>query len=149
MLARESAGRFRAFSAGTRPQSELNPHAIDVLENLGHDVSRLRSKDVSEFQRPDAPRMDFVFTVCDQAANEDCPSWPGQPVSAHWGMPDPAKVQGAAAEKSLVFMEAYRMLRHRLSAFVALPVASLDRISLQRRLDQIGRHGASADLKEI
>jgi arsenate reductase len=149
ILAREGAGRFRAFSAGTRPFSELNPHAIDVLRHLGHDVSGLRSKNVSEFRQPDAPRMDFVFTVCDRAANEECPSWPGQPISAHWGMRDPVKVQGSDAEKSLAFMEAYRTLRHRLSAFVALPVASLDRISLQRQIDAISREDATVKPKAV
>ena len=149
ILAREGAGKFRAFSAGTRPNSELNPHAITVLQSLGHDVSALRSKNISEFQQPDAPRMDFVFTVCDRAANEECPSWPGQPISAHWGMPDPVKAQGTEAEKAFAFMEAYRTLRHRISAFVALPVASLDRISLQRRVDAIGREDAAPDVKAV
>lgn len=149
ILAREGGARFRAFSAGTRPRSELNPHAIAVLRHLGHDISGLRAKHVSEFQGADAPRMDFVFTVCDRAANEECPPWPGQPISAHWGMPDPVKVEGTEAEKSLAFMEAYRTLRHRLSAFVALPVASLDRISLQRRLDAIGREDAVSDLRAV
>ncbi len=149
ILAREGAGRFRAFSAGTRPYSELNPHAVAVLKHLGHDVSGLRAKNIAEFQGPDAPRLDFVFTVCDRAANEECPSWPGQPISAHWGMPDPVKVEGTTAEKSLAFMDAYRTLRHRLSAFVALPVASLDRISLQRRVDAIGREDAIPDLKAV
>ena len=113
ILAREGAGKFRAFSAGTRPHSELNPHAITVLQNLGHDVSGLRSKNISEFQQPDAPRMDLVFTVCDRAANEECPPWPGQPISAHWGMPDPVKAQGTEAEKAFAFMEAYRTMKHR------------------------------------
>lgn len=147
ILAREGAGTFRAFSAGTRPYSELNPHAIAMLMHLGHDISRLRAKNVAEFQGPNAPRLDFVLTVCDRAANEECPSWPGQPISAHWGTPDPVEVEGTEAEKSLAFMEAYRTLRHRLSAFVALPVASLDRISLQRRLDAIGREQAEPGLK--
>ncbi len=149
ILAREGAGNFRAFSAGTRPSSELNPHVITVLQNLGHDVAGLRSKNISEFQQPDVPRMDFVFTVCDRAANEECPSWPGQPISAHWGMPDPVKAQGTEAEKAFAFMEAYRTLRHRISAFVALPVASLDRMSLQRRVDAIGREDAAPDVKAV
>jgi ArsR family transcriptional regulator, arsenate/arsenite/antimonite-responsive transcriptional repressor / arsenate reductase (thioredoxin) len=147
ILNREGAGRFRAFSAGTRPKIEPNPHVIAVLRQLGHDVSGLRSKRLEEFQGPDAPKMDFVFTVCDQAANEECPVWPGHPISAHWGMPDPAGVDGTDAEKALAFREAYSMLRHRLAGFVALPMASLDRISLQKRLDEIGREQATADEK--
>ncbi|MEL6480604.1 MAG: metalloregulator ArsR/SmtB family transcription factor [Pseudomonadota bacterium] len=139
ILAKEGAGKFRAFSAGTRPFSELNPHAIEVLEKLGHDVSVLRSKNIAEFQGPDAPELDFVFTVCDRAANEECPPWPGQPVSAHWGMPDPVKADGTESERGLAFLEAYRTLKHRLTGFLALPVAELDRISLQKRLDEIGR----------
>ncbi|MEC9433790.1 MAG: metalloregulator ArsR/SmtB family transcription factor [Pseudomonadota bacterium] len=137
ILAREGGGRFRAFSAGTRPYSELNPHAVAVLRELGHDVAALRAKNVAEFQGPDAPALDFVFTVCDLAANEECPPWPGQPISAHWGMPDPVKVEGSDAEKGLAFLDAYRGLHRRLSAFMELPLESLDRISLQRRLDAI------------
>jgi len=109
---------------------------------MGHDVSVLRAKHVSEFQEPDAPRMDFVFTVCDRAANEECPPWPGQPISAHWGMPDPVKVTGTPAEKALAFREAYRTLNHRLSGFIELPLETLDRLSLQQRLDRIGRETA-------
>lgn len=139
ILNREGAGKFRAFSAGTRPYSELNPHAVALLGKLGHDVSVLRAKNVAEFQRPDAPRMDFVFTVCDRAANEECPPWPGQPISAHWGMPDPVKEAGAEAEKGLAFLETYRTLHRRLSAFLSLPIADLDRISLQAQVDAIGR----------
>ena len=149
ILSREGAGRFRAFSAGTRPRPEPNLHALAVLRHLGHDVQNLRSKSLDAFQGPDAPKMDFVFTVCDQAANEECPVWPGHPISAHWGMPDPVKVQGGDAEKSLAFMEAYRTLRHRLSAFVALPVASLDRISLQRQVDAIGREDATPNREAV
>lgn len=139
ILAAEGAGRFRAFSAGTKPYSELNPHAVAVLRELGHDVSGLRAKNVAEFQGPDAPRLDFVFTVCDQAANEECPPWTGQPISAHWGLPDPVAVEGTEAEKGLAFLDAYRSLQRRISAFVSLPLESLDRISLQARLDAIAR----------
>ncbi|MGM0583096.1 MAG: metalloregulator ArsR/SmtB family transcription factor [Pseudomonadota bacterium] len=145
ILNREGAGRFNAFSAGTRPFSELNPHAVAVLEDLGHDVSGLRAKNVTEFRGEDAPKMDFVFTVCDQAANEDCPPWPGQPVSAHWGVPDPVKVEGTEAEKGLAFLQAYRALHRRLSAFMALPLDSLDRISLQGRLDAIDGQADAAE----
>ncbi|MEO0821716.1 MAG: helix-turn-helix domain-containing protein [Pseudomonadota bacterium] len=144
ILAKEGAEKFRAFSAGTRPFSELNPHAVAVLEKLGHDVSNLRAKNIGEFQKADAPKMDFVFTVCDRAANEECPPWPGQPISAHWGMPDPVKTEGTDAEKGLAFQQTYRIMRHRLTGFLALPVAELDRISLQRALDEIGRTGVEA-----
>ena len=118
---------------------ELCPIAVQVLQDKGHDVSVLRSKDVSEFARPDAPQFDFVFTVCDQAANEECPAWEGQPVSGHWGMPDPVKVEGTNAEKALAFQQAYGALKHRIEAFVALPIETLDRIALQKAVDDIGR----------
>lgn len=131
-------GRFRAFSAGTKPYSELNPYAVAQLDKLGHDVSGLRAKTVAEFQGPDAPRLDFVFTVCDNAANEECPPWPGQPINGHWGIPDPVRATGTDAEKKLAFADAYRMLKHRIASFVSLPVESLDAISLQREIDQIG-----------
>ena len=144
ILAKEGAGRFRAHSAGTRPYSELNPHAVAVLRDLGHDVAGLRAKHVSEFEGPEAPRLDFVFTVCDRAANEECPPWPGQPITAHWGVPDPVKVEGTEAEKGLAFLAAYRALHRRLAGVLALPMASLDRMSLQRALDDLGRD-ADAD----
>ena len=131
--------RFIAYSAGTKPRSELNLFALEVLEQKGHDVSFLRSKNIAEFQGPDAPDMDFVFTVCDQAANEECPAWQGQPVSAHWGLPDPVKVEGTDAEKSLAFHLTYGALRNRMIGFTALPIASLDRISLQKAVDEIGQ----------
>lgn len=139
ILRAEAGDRFEVFSAGTRPYSELNPFALEVLEAKGHDTAILRAKNVAEFQGPEAPKLDFVFTVCDQAANEDCPSWQGQPVSAHWGMPDPVKVEGTDAEKSLAFQHAYGALRNRILLFTALPLASLDRMSLQRAVDDIGR----------
>ena len=139
-LLRSAAGdRFIAYSAGTRPGTQLNPFAVQVLQDKGHDVSVLRSKDVSKFARPDAPQFDFVFTVCDQAANEECPAWEGQPVSGHWGMPDPVKVEGTNAEKALAFQQAYGALKHRIEAFVALPIETLDRIALQKAVDDIGR----------
>lgn len=139
-ILRDLAGdRFEACSAGTRPGSALNPFALAVLEDKGHDVSALRAKTIAEFQGADAPTFDFVFTVCDQAANEDCPSWQGQPISAHWGMPDPVTVAGTDAVKSLAFQHSYRALRNRITAFTALPLASLDRISLQRAVDDIGQ----------
>jgi arsenate reductase len=147
ILNREGKDKFRAFSAGTRPYSELNPHAVALLEKLGHDIGALRSKNVEEFQRPDSPAMDFVFTVCDSAANEECPPWPGQPITAHWGMPDPVKAEGTESEKGLAFLEAYRTLKHRMTGFLALPVAELDRISIQRHLDEIGRGDAPAEAR--
>jgi arsenate reductase len=139
ILAREGAGRFIAHSAGTRPRSELNPYAIAQLEKLGHDVSCLRAKHVSEFQGPEAPRFDFVFTVCDQAANEDCPPWPGLTISGHWGIADPVAATGTEAEKAVAFAEAYRMLKHRIAAFANLSIDKLDRIALQQAVDDIGR----------
>ncbi len=136
--------RFEVYSAGTRPYSELNPFALEVLRAKGHDISRLRAKNISEFRGEDAPALDFVFTVCDRAANEECPAWAGQPVSAHWGVPDPVKVAGTAAEKSLAFQRAYGELQNRIGLFTALPLASLDRMSLQREVDAIGRGGVGA-----
>ncbi|MTJ03726.1 MAG: helix-turn-helix domain-containing protein [Sediminimonas qiaohouensis] len=146
ILRNEAGDRFDVYSAGTKPYSELNPFALEVLEQKGHDISALRAKNVSEFHGEDAPRFDFVFTVCNQAANEDCPAWEGQPVSAHWGMPDPVQVEGTDAQKSLAFHQAYGALQNRIKAFTALPVSSLDRISLQRAVDDIGaaQAGASA-----
>jgi len=146
-LLREIAGdRFNVYSAGTRPSSDLNPFALQVLKDKGHDTSVLRAKTVTEFSTPDAPEMDFVFTVCNQAANEECPPWEGQPISGHWGMPDPVKAEGTDAEKSLAFQNAYGALRRRIEAFTSLPVESLDRIALQSAVDDIGRVAAE-DMK--
>ena len=131
-------GGFRAFSAGTKVNSALNPFALGILERNGHDIADLRAKHLSEFQQPGAATMDFVFTVCDTAAAEECPPWPGQPITGHWGMPDPVKSTGTDAEKALVFAQTYAGLRRRISAFVALPFDSLSRISLQSRVDAIG-----------
>ncbi|TMV15105.1 ArsR family transcriptional regulator [Arenibacterium halophilum] len=140
LLRQIRVGRFRAYSAGTLPQSTLNPIAMQVLRDKGHDTTGLRSKHISEFTGPDAPGFDFVFTVCNQAANESCPAWDGQPISGHWGMPDPVKVEGTDAEKSLAFHQAYGALKRRIEAFTALPLASLDRIALQAAVDDIGRN---------
>jgi arsenate reductase len=134
-----SPDRFNVYSAGTKPKSDLNPFALEVLEHNGHDVSELRAKNIGEFQTEDAPVLDFVFTVCDQAANEECPAWQGQTISAHWGLPDPVKVDGTDAEKSLAFRQTYGALRNRMTGFTALPIASLDRISLQKAVDDIGQ----------
>ena len=143
-LLRDLGGeRFRALSAGTRPYSELNPFALDVLRQAGHDVSALRSKNVSEFQGAEAPALDFVFTVCDRAANEECPPWPGQPITAHWGVADPVAAEGTEAERALAFRRAYDALRRRIEYFVELPIDSLDRMSLQRRLDRIDADAAT------
>jgi ArsR family transcriptional regulator, arsenate/arsenite/antimonite-responsive transcriptional repressor / arsenate reductase (thioredoxin) len=131
-------GRFRAFSAGTRPGTELNPFAIELLARNGHDVSGLRAKQVAEFQQPGSIVMDFVFTVCDAAAGEECPPWPGQPITGHWGLPDPVKATGTEAERALVFAQTYAALRRRISAFVDLPFESLTRLSLQSQVDAIG-----------
>lgn len=145
ILRKEAGDRFNVFSAGTRPYSELNPFALDVLQAKGHDTSVLRAKNVAEFQGPDAPKLDFVFTVCDRAANEDCPVWEGQPLTGHWGMPDPVKADGTAAQKSLAFQQAYGALRNRIIAFAALPFDQLDRIALQQAVDDLGRTDAGAD----
>lgn len=145
-ILRDIAGdRFTAYSAGTAHRSELNPFAVEMLVSNGHDVTPLRSKNVSEFRRADAPRMDFVFTVCDHAANEDCPTWPGQPVSGHWGIADPARVEGSDAEKSLVFQETYETLCNRVMAFASLPFEALDRAALQQCVDDIGKEIAIQD----
>lgn len=139
-LLRTLAGdRFEVFSAGTQPQSTLNPLALKVLEDKGHDVSGLRAKHISEFQSPGAPRMDFVFTVCDAAANEECPPWPGQPITGHWGQPDPVKATGTEAQRMLAFQQVYGALRNRILAFAALPLSSLDRARLQSDIDDIAR----------
>jgi arsenate reductase len=137
-LNRLGAGKFKAFSAGSHPGGRVNPFALALLEKEGIDTRFARSKSWDEFAEPDAPKMDFVFTVCDDAANETCPIWPGQPMTAHWGVPDPAKATGTDAEIALAFADAYRMLSMRISIFVNLPIASLDRLALKKRLGEIG-----------
>jgi arsenate reductase len=132
-------GRFRAYSAGSQPKGEVNPHTIHLLQSLGYDTSGFRSKSWSKFAEPGAPALDFVFTVCDNAAGETCPVWPGQPMTAHWGVPDPAEATGSQAEVALAFKDAYRMLNQRIGIFVALPIRSLDKLSLQAKLKEIGR----------
>jgi arsenate reductase (thioredoxin) len=139
ILNREGKGRFRAFSAGSHPKGEINPYAVRLLERLNYDIRSARSKSWDEFASEGAPEMDFVFTVCDDAAGEVCPVWPGQPMTAHWGVPDPASVTGSDAENAAAFADAYRMLSTRISVFVSLPIASLDRLTLQRRVDAIGK----------
>jgi arsenate reductase (thioredoxin) len=142
ILNREGMGRFKAYSAGSMPTGEVNPRALNLLRKMNYDVSGLRSKSWEEFAGPDAPNLDFVFTVCDNAANEVCPIWPGQPMSAHWGLPDPASVEGTEAEKAFAFDDTYRMLNQRISIFVSLPLESLNRLSLQKQLDAIGKAGS-------
>jgi protein-tyrosine-phosphatase/DNA-binding transcriptional ArsR family regulator len=143
-ILRDMAGdKFTAYSAGTAHRSELNPLAVEMLQSKGHDIAPLRSKNVSEFQHSDAPKMDFVFTVCDRAANEECPTWPGQPVSGHWGMPDPVKADGTLAEKRLAFQQTYGALYNRINAFTALSFDLLDRATLQKRVDEIGKETAT------
>lgn len=139
ILNRVGAGRFKAYSAGSHPKGEIHPYAAQLLKSLNHDVSSARSKDWNEFAAPGAPELDFAFTLCDDAANEACPVWPGQPMTAHWGLPDPASVEGTDAEKHLAFADTYRMLNNRISIFISLPMKSLDRLALQKRLDEIGR----------
>lgn len=139
LLARHGGGRFRAFSAGSRPRGEVHPYALQLLESHGFDTTGLRSKSWDEFAAADAPKMDFVFTVCDDAASEVCPVWPGQPMTAHWGVPDPAAATGREAEVRLAFSEAYRMLQNRIQVLTALPFESLSRLGLQRKLEEIGR----------
>ena len=135
-------GRFKGYSAGSRPAGEPNPFAINLLQREGIDTGFARSKSWDEFATPDAPKLDFVFTVCDNAAAEECPYWPGQPVSAHWGLPDPAAVEGSDAEKAIAFADTYRALTRRIGAFVALPMTTLDAMTLKSRLTEIGNDKA-------
>jgi protein-tyrosine-phosphatase len=139
VLNRYGQGRFRGYSAGSHPTGRVNPYALELLRHQNYPVAEVRSKDWSEFSGPAAPQLDFVFTVCDNAAREVCPVWPGQPMTAHWGVPDPAAVEGPEAVKRAAFADTMRMLTQRISIFTSLPLASLDRLSLQRRLDDIGR----------
>ena len=138
VMNRLGAGKFKGYSAGSHPSGKVHPLALDLLRQLGYDTSTLRSKSWDEFSVPGAPPLDFIFTVCDNAANEACPYWQGRPVSAHWGLPDPSAVQGNEAERHLAFADTLRMLALRIDAFASLPLASLDSISLKHRLDQIG-----------
>jgi arsenate reductase len=130
--------RFKAYSAGSFPKGAVHPLTLDLLENADLDTGGLRSKSWDEFAKPDAPEMDFVFTVCDQAAGEVCPIWPGNPVTAHWGVPDPASVEGTEADKHRAFRHAYQALETRIKLFVALPIDKLDRMAIQRSVDEIG-----------
>ena len=137
--------RFKGYSAGSQPSGKIHLFALDLLGKLNYDTSNLRSKSWEEFSAPDAPNLDFVFTVCDNAANEVCPVWPGQPMSAHWGLPDPSAVDGTEAERRFAFADTLRMLYQRIGIFTNLPLASLDKLSLQTRLVEIGRMKSDAE----
>lgn len=145
ILQRDGAGRFRSFSAGSQPKGIVNPYALKTLGACGYPVDGFRSKSWEEFAAPGAPVMDFVFTVCDSAAGEACPIWPGQPMTAHWGIPDPAAVEGSDIEKLAAFHEAFRYLRNRIGAFINLPIRSIDKLSLSAQLRDIGRMDGATD----
>ena len=150
ILRKEGRAHFRAFSAGSQPKGIVNPFAIKVLTSLGYPTDDLRSKSWQEFARPDAPVMDFVFTVCDNAAGESCPVWPGQPMTAHWGIEDPAEAVGTDIEKEAAFVAAFRFLKNRIVAFTSLPLGSIDRLSLGTKLRDIGRsEGATASRSDV
>ena len=144
LLNRWGQGRFRAFSAGSFPKGAVHPLALDLLNRLGLPATGMRSKSWNEFATADAPAMDFVFTVCDQAAGEVCPVWPGNPVTAHWGVPDPAALEGTEAQRKQAFTDALRSLEARIKLFVSLPVDKLDRLALKREVDRIGRQRPDA-----
>jgi protein-tyrosine-phosphatase len=145
ILAKDGAGKFRAFSAGSHPKGAVNPFALKVLRDAGYATDGARSKSWDEFAQADAPQMDFVFTVCDNAAGEACPVWPGQPMTAHWGIEDPAAVEGTDIEKERAFVTAFRYLRNRISVFAAIPIERLDKLTLSARLGDIGlMEGATA-----
>jgi arsenate reductase (thioredoxin) len=148
ILNRLGAGRFHGFSAGSHPTGRVNPLTLNLLRKTHYDVSKLRSKSWDEFAAPGAPKLDFVFTVCDDAANEVCPIWPGQPMTAHWGLPNPAKAQGTEAERNLAFADTMRMLTQRIGIFVNLPIDKLSKLSLQKHLDEIGGLRREAPSKE-
>lgn len=146
IISRVAPGKFKGYSAGSSPRGEIHPFAARLLRNLNYDVSRFHSKDWNEFAKPGAPPLDFVFTLCDDAANEACPHWPGQPMSAHWGLPDPAAFEGDDVQKALVFADTYRMLNNRISIFTSLPLASLELVALQHELKAIGQDMAQKDM---
>lgn len=139
ILNREGKGRFAAYSAGSHPKGSVNPNTLALLESLGYEAAGFRSKSWDEFAEPGAPAFDFVLTVCDDAAGETCPVWPNQPMTAHWGIQDPAAATGNEAEVAYAFKETYRLLRQRITIFASLPIASLDRIVLKAKLREIGR----------
>lgn len=150
ILNRAGRGRFKAFSAGSQPKGKINPRTLDLLRKFNYDVATLRSKSWAEFAKPGAPDLDFVFTVCDNAAGESCPLWPGQPITAHWGIPDPVAASGTEAEIALAFKDAYRMLSRRIDLLLALPIEKLDRLVLTTRLREIGRsEGATEKAQHV
>lgn len=138
ILARDGHGKFRAYSAGSQPKGMVNPFAIKVLQNFGYSTEGLSSKSWDVFASYDAPKMDFVFTVCDNAAGETCPLWPGQPMTAHWGIADPASVEGTDLDKERAFIEAFRFMRNRIQAFISLPMSAIDKMALKQELSTIG-----------
>jgi protein-tyrosine-phosphatase len=146
VLNRAGQGNFRAYSAGSQPKGQVHAYTLDLLRNLHFDVSGMRSKSWLEFSRTDSPKLDFVFTVCDNAAGETCPYWPGQPMTAHWGVPDPAAATGTEAEVRFAFADTLRMLANRINVFVSLPLTKIDRLSLQKQLDVIGKTKDAASL---
>jgi protein-tyrosine-phosphatase len=145
ILNREGRDRFHAFSAGSQPSGRINPYVRDLLDHLGYPTDGLRSKSWDEFATPDAPKMDFVFTVCDSAAGEVCPVWPGHPATAHWGFPDPSTAHGSDAEKAAFAADVFRQIQRRLQAFMSLPIASLDRLALKKKLEEMGREPGNID----
>ena len=149
ILNKLGAGKFCAYSAGSQPKGKVNPHAIQLLRSLGYDTSNFRSKSWDEFAKAGEPQFDFVFTVCDNAAAEACPVWPGQPMTAHWGIADPAEATGTEAQISLAFKDAYRQLNQRISIFTALPLRSLDRLSLEHKLREIGHMEGTTIAPEV
>jgi arsenate reductase len=148
ILNRDGEGRFHAFSAGSHPKGQVHPLTLGVLSRLGYSTNGLRSKSWSEFATPGAPRLDFVFTVCDNAAGEVCPVWPGQPMTAHWGIEDPAVVEGSDVQRTAAFSQAARFLKNRITAFINLPLASVDRMSLQHQFRRIGEMDGSSSKRE-
>jgi arsenate reductase len=146
ILRKDGRGRFNAYSAGSRPKGKINPFALKVLRSYGYPTDGFHSKNWDEFARPDAPNMDFVFTVCDSAAGEACPIWPGQPMTAHWGIEDPASVEGTDIQKEAAFVTAFKYLRNRISIFISLPVANLDGMTLRAKLREIGRMEGATEI---
>ena len=148
ILNKDGRGRFRAYSAGSQPNGVVNPIALRLLQRLDYPTAELRSKSWHEFARPGAPSMDFIFTVCDNAAGEACPVWPGKPMTAHWGIEDPAAVEGSDAEKEAAFIEAHRLLKNRIGAFVNLPLTSIDALALGPKLREIGRMDGATSVRD-
>ena len=144
ILNKLGAGKFRAYSAGSQPKGRVNPHTTQLLQSLAYETSGFRSKSWNEFARPGAPALDFVFTVCDNAAGETCPVWPGQPMTAHWGVPDPALAKGSAEQIERAFREAYLLLERRISLFLSLPLSSLDKLTIQKEINRIGLQSRAA-----